>query len=84
MDDVDDIFEVLNLEDFVMNDEIFLPPLLGGNEEEDDGEYADDVEVANLDPSMFLHSTYYSFKRDLENYFVDWCKRGIHYKCFGS
>lgn len=52
---------------------VFLPPLLEGNKEKDGVEHADDVEVANLDPSMFLYSTYYSFRWDFGNYFVDWC-----------
>jgi len=79
MNDVGDIFEVLNLDDFFSEDDLdigFLL-LLEGDEEDDDREQEVEIGKRNLDPSLFLNSTYYSFKRRLGNYFVDWCKGRI-------
>jgi len=79
MDDVGDIFEVLNLDDFLSIEEIDfnLPPLLEGDEEVDSGEDVGGVQEEYLNPSLFLHTTYYSFERGLGNYFVDWCNGRI-------
>jgi hypothetical protein len=79
MDDVGDIFEVLNLDGLLSDDDldIGLFPLLESDEEDDDTEQDVEIEKSNLDPSLYLNSTYYSFNRRLGNYFVDWCKGRI-------
>jgi len=73
MDDVGDIFEVLNLNDLLSNEEIDfnLSLLLESDKEIDGGEYVGGVQEEYLDTSLFLHTMYYSFKLGLENYFVD-------------
>jgi hypothetical protein len=73
MDDVGDTFEVLNLDDLLSDNDIRidLPPLLESDEDEV-GEHVNRIQNENLDPSMFLHATYYSFKRELGNYLIDW------------
>ena len=77
--EVGDIFEVLNLDDFLSEDDLDIDflPFLEGDEEDDDREQVVEIVESNLDPSLFLNSTYYSFKREMENYFVDWCKGRI-------
>jgi len=79
MDDVEDIFEVLNLNGFLFDEEIDfnLSLHLEGDEEVDGGEDVDGVQEEYLDPSLLLYMTYYSFERGLGSYFVDWCNGRI-------
>jgi len=79
MDDVRDIFEVLNLNDLLLEDDldIGLLSLLEGDKKDDDREQEVEIGEPNLDPSLFLNSTYYSFKQGLGNCFVNWCKERI-------
>jgi len=67
MDDLGDIFEVLNLDDLHLDDQIDfnLPPFLESDEEVDSGQYIGGVQEEYMDPYLFLHVTYYSFKRGL-------------------
>lgn len=76
MADADDFFEVLNLDDLSTDDEILFhfPLLLKGNKKEDE-EQVERIQETNLDPFLILHSTYYSFKQELGNYFVE-CTKG--------
>ena len=76
MAEEDDIFEVLNLDDLLSDDEnsFDFQQLLESDEDEEYEEQVVRVQEPNLDPFQFLHLTYYSFKRELANYFVEWTK----------
>lgn len=78
MADANDFFEVLNLEDLLTDDEILFDfPLLLKSNKELDEEQVEKIQETNLDLFLVLHSTYYSFKQELENYFVECTKRRI-------
>jgi hypothetical protein len=71
----DDFFEVLNLDELLSNDDILedFPHLQSGGEEEY-GEEREEGHDPIVDPFLFLHPTYYSFKQGLGNYLVEWSK----------
>lgn len=74
MNDVGDISEDLNLDGLLSNNDIgmSLLSLLRKNEDEEVGEHVDRVQEGNLDPSMFLLTTYCSSKQKFGNHFIDW------------